>query len=635
MIPKCCNGKVLHVNLTNRNIWEESPSSDFYRAYGGGSAMGLYYILKGLPRNVDPLSPDNILTIFVSVITGLPISGLSRITVNAKSPLTNAIGDSQAGGFFPVRFKAAGYDGIIIYGRSQDPVYLWINEGNVEIRDARHLWGKITGEVEELIKNELGDGKVEIMQIGPAGEGRVKFAAIMNMANRAHGRTGMGAVMGSKNLKAIVVQGTKKMASVDQQKIISMFKEGTRRIPHNPVIESFHVHGTAGDVSAMQAIGGLPTRNFNEGQFEGSDKISGERVTETILVDRDTCFACSVRCKRVVETEFNNHKVIPRYGGPEYESTATLGTYCGVSDIHAISYANQLCNQYGMDTISCGATIAFAMECFENGLLTLEDTGGIDLQFGNSDSMVKIVEMIGKREGFGNILGEGSERVSRYIGKNSENYLITSKGQEIPAHMPHSKKSMGLIYAVNPFGADHESSEHDPSYETDLADKQAQERMAELGLTNLQPYGSFNNEKARMVAITQKIYSALDTFNLCAFVWGIGFQLYGPQETVDMINAGTGWDMTLDELLAVGERRINMMRVFNAREGLTRQNDTLPKKFFEPLQGSGPCAGEHLTQDELEMVKDAYFGFSGWDMTTGNPTDAKLDELNLGWVKYL
>lgn len=621
--------RILYVNLTDGRISVETPEDAFYRKYGGGSAMGVYYLLKDLPRGVDPLSEKNILTVFLSVLTGLPISGLSRMTVNAKSPLTGAIGDSQAGGFFPARMKNAGLDGIVIYGKSPKPVYLLIRDGQYELRDAAHLWGKITGEVDEAIKQELGDPKVEIMQVGPAGEKMVRFAAIMNMSNRANGRTGMGAVMGSKNLKAIVVQGAQRVSPADAKKLTQLNRDGTARIKDTPGIDSYQKYGTAGDIPVQQASGGLPTKNFNEGQFVGFEPISGEVVAETILKKTDTCFACTVRCKRVVETEFQGQKVLPYYGGAEYESTATLGTYCDIGDIHAISLANQICNQYGMDTISCGATIAFAMECFENGLITLEDTGGIDLHFGNAESMVKLVELIGKREGFGNILAEGSERAAKIIGKNAADFLITTKGQEIPAHMPQAKKAMGLIYAVNPFGADHESSEHDPSYEVGVADDQSIRRMAEIGLTDLQPAGIFNDEKARMVSVTQKVYSVMDSLDLCAFVWGIGFQLYGVNDMVEMVRAATGWDMTQEELLALGERRINMMRAFNAREGFTRENDKLPKKFFKPLQGSGPTAGEMYTLEQFESVKEAYFGYMGWDVATGNPTRQKLAELGL------
>ena len=265
-----------------------------------------------------------------------------------------------------------------------------------------------------------------------------------------------------------------------------IFRDGTKRIPDIGAVQFLHVHGTTGDVAGVNAGGALPTRNFNEGQFEGARHITGELMTETILKERDTCYSCTVRCKRVVETEFMGEKVLPRFGGQEYETMATLGSYCAVSDMHAVALGNQLCNQYGLDTISCGATIAFAMECFTNGVLTLEDTGGIDLTFGNAESMVKMVEMIGERQGFGDVLAEGSERAAKIIGKGAEDFLITSKGQEAPAHMPQVKRTMGLIYAVNPFGADHMSSEHDPFIEEGNADDLARKNIGELGFTQLQ-----------------------------------------------------------------------------------------------------------------------------------------------------
>jgi aldehyde:ferredoxin oxidoreductase len=633
MALSAVNGKILHVNLTEGKTWVEIPPEEFYRKYGGGSAMGLSYILREVPPKIDALSPENVITFFVGVPTGLPISGQSRMVVTTKSPLTNAIGDSQCGGFFPAEMKFAGFDGIVVRGKSPKPVYLWIHDGEVEIRDASHLWGKTTGDVEDIIREELGDKKVEIAQIGPAGEKLVRFASIMNMVNRANGRTGVGAVMGSKNLKAVVVRGSpNRVKAARPQELTRLFRNGTKRIPDTPAVQFLHEHGTTGDVAGCQAVGQLPTRNFNEGQFEGYESIAGELMTETILVERDTCYSCTVRCKRVVETEYLNQKVLPRFGGPEYETMAAFGSYCGVDNMHAVALANQLCNQYGMDTISCGATVAFTMECFENGLLTLEDTGGLDLHFGNAETMVKLVEMIGKREGFGNVLAEGTERAAKVIGKNASDFLITAKGQEMPAHMPQFKRSLGLIYAVNPFGADHMSSEHDPFYEEGNADEMAQRNMAQLGLTELQPPGSITAEKVRMAYTTQKVFSALDSFALCMFVYGVGWQLYSPLETVEMHNYATGWDMTLDEFLQIGERRINMMRVFNAREGFTREQDNLTKKFFTPLKGTGPTAGVYYKPEEFEFMKDTYYKLAEWDMTTGNPTPAKLSALGLDWL---
>jgi len=325
--------------------------------------------------------------------------------------------------------------------------------------------------------------------------------------------------------------------------------------------------------------------------------------------------------------------VLPRFGGPEYETMATFGSYCANSNMHAVALCNQLCNLYGMDTISCGATLAYAMECFENGLLTLKDTGGIDLHWGNAESLVKLTEMIGQREGFGKLLGEGSERLAKAIGKNADDYLITSKGQEAPAHMPQFKRSLGLIYAVNCFGADHQSSEHDPFIEKGNADDMAMRNMASLGLTEFQEPGSFNDYKTKMAAITQRVYSSYDSFALCLFVWGVGWQLYSPLDAVEMINAAAGWDMTLDEFVAVGERRINMMRAFNMREGFTRKDDEMKKKFFEPLKGTGPTAGVYMTREQFEHSKDEYYRLNGWDQVTGNPTPKKLASLGLEWIQ--
>jgi aldehyde:ferredoxin oxidoreductase len=633
MTPKCFQGKILHINLTDGKTWVETPPDEFYREYGGGSAMGTYYLLKNMPPRVDALSPENVLTFFVGPATGLPISGQSRMTATAKSPLTGAIGDSQCGGFFPAEMKWAGYDGIVIYGRSPKPVYLWIKNGDVEIRDASHIWGKTTGEAEDILKAELDDSKVEVLQIGPAGENLVRFASIMNMVNRSNGRTGMGAVMGSKNLKAVVVRGSSDISAAHPKELTQLFRDGTKKIPELPGVDFLHIHGTTGDVAGMHAGGGLPTYNFTSGQFAGYESISGELMTDTILVDRDTCYSCTVRCKRVIETEYKSRKVLPRFGGTEYETMATYGSYCGVDNMHAIGLANQLSNQYGLDTISCGATIAFAMECFENGLIGIEDTNGVDLHYGNADSLVQMVELIARREGFGDILAEGSERAAKRIGRNSTDFLITSKGQEAPAHMPQAKRMMGLLYAVNPFGADHMSAEHDPFIE-EGADDIAVPRIASLGFTELQEPGSITDEKVRFMAETQKVYSVSDTYCLCSFVYGVGWQVYSPEETAQMLGYVTGWeDLSLKEILEVGERRINLMRAFNAREGFGAEQDVLQKKFFKPLLGPGPNEGVHYTPEQFAHMKEAYYGIMGWDTETGLPTREKLESLGLGWIE--
>ncbi|HKZ69085.1 MAG TPA: aldehyde ferredoxin oxidoreductase N-terminal domain-containing protein, partial [Anaerolineales bacterium] len=416
-MPNGYNGKILHVDLTKGTLTTETPPESFYRKYLGGSAMGMHYILKEMRPGADPLGPGNVLTLMLSALTGAPISGQSRMTANAKSPLVDGIGDSQCGGFFPAEMKFAGFDGIVVKGKSAKPVYLWLHEGEAELRDASGLWGKTTSQVDDILKKELGDDKIEIAQCGPAGEKLARQAAIMNMANRANGRTGLGAVMGSKNLKAVVVRGkSKKLAVQDSKAINELAKWGAANVEANGDVNGLKLHGTASVLSFQNSSGTLPTFNYNAGQFEGFEPISGEVMTETILKERDTCYACTVNCKRVVETEYKGRKVEPRHGGPEYETLSTFGSYCGVSDLHAVSYANKICNEYGLDTIGVGATVAWAMECFENEVITEKEVG-FPLKFGDAEAMVKMTEMIAKREGFGHVLAEGSRRAADKLEK--------------------------------------------------------------------------------------------------------------------------------------------------------------------------------------------------------------------------
>jgi aldehyde:ferredoxin oxidoreductase len=350
-------------------------------------------------------------------------------------------------------------------------------------------------------------------------------------------------------------------------------------------------------------------------------------MTETILKERDTCYACTVHCKRVVQTEWNGRAVEPRYGGPEYETLSTLGSYCGVSDLAAVAYANQVCNEYGLDTIGTGATVAWAMECFENGVLS-EAEIGFPAPMGDAAAMVRLTEQIARREGIGDVLANGSRRAADLLGKGHD-YLITVKGSEAPAHMPQAKRSLALIYAVHPFGADHQSSEHDPMIEEGTSDM-ILGRLKLMGFDQTLPPRSFGPEKVHFALKTQHFYSFLDSADLCQFVWGPAWTLYGPQETVDFVRAVTGWeDFDLDELLEVGERRLNMLRAFNARLGLDRQADRLPKKFFKALTGTGPTAGVALTPEEVEKAKDEYYRMAGWDVETGNPTAQTLNRLGL------
>ena len=450
----------------------------------------------------------------------------------------------------------------------------------------------------------------------------------MNMANRANGRTGMGAVMGSKRLKAVVVRGSKPPKPAVPDK----FRELTKRLKEmqeiNPGITWFGEYGTAGVLGIQNKMGGQPTRNYSEGAFEEAGQIDGTTMVKTILKERDTCYACVVKCKRVVEVRDPDLEVDPVYGGPEYETLTFFGTMCGVGDLKLLARAAADANKYGMDTISCGATIAWAIEAKSRGLL---DDQGLGLAWGDGRAVIRAIEAIAQRRGVGNLLAEGSLRAAQTLGAAAVDLTVTVKGQELPAHMPQHKRSLGLIYAVNAFGADHQSSEHDSMLKA-KPDSLQKKRLGQLGDFPALDLRDLSDDKVRFAWRTQCFYSALDTLGLCQFVWGPSWQLYGPAETVELVRAGTGWDATLDELLTIGERKINLMRAFNAREGIGKSAATLPKKLFEPLGGKGPTAGVALTPEEFERARATYYELAGCDPATGYPTRAKLGELGLEWV---
>lgn len=629
-MPHGYHGKILIVDLSSRHIQIDQHDETWYRTYMGGTNFGMYYLLRHMPPGADALGPDNVLTLMLSVLTGAPFSGQSRMTANAKSPLTGAIGDSQAGGFFPAEFKNAGFDGVVFLGKAEKPVYLWVHDGQVALRDASHLWGLGSWETETRLRQELGDPKVEVTCCGPAGENLVRVAAILNMRNRAAGRTGLGAVMGSKNLKAIAVRGSLRPSYADPAGVKQVAALGAAELKRNHGMQELGKLGTAGVVLSQEFAGGLPTRNYQSGTFDGCEEISGERLAETILVSRDTCYACAVRCKREVETD-DAYQVKRELGGPEYETIATFGSYCEVRDLAAVSKANALCNDYGLDTIGAGATIAWAIECYEDGILTDLDTDGLALRWGDAHAMLAALEAMTFRRGrLGQLLAEGSARAAAQIGPDAQARLITVKGSEAPAHMPQVKRSMGLIYAVNPFGADHQSSEHDTSYE-ESSGARSLGWLAELGLTRPVPATDLSEAKVEFTLVTQYWTGLMDALNLCQFDWGATWQLYGPGTVAQVVNAVTGWETTLSELMEVGARRVNLMKVFNAREGFTRQDDKLPQRLHQPLKG-GASDGYQVTEEEIELAKDLYYRLAGWDVATGNPTPQKLHELGIAWA---
>lgn len=623
------DAKILSIDLSRNEISIETLPSDIYRLYPGGSALGVYLAMQYIKPKIDPLSPENTLVFSVSPLTGLPIAGTSRVNVTAKSPLTGTIGDSQAGGYFPAYLKGNGYDAVVIRGKAEKPVYLYINEDKVELKDAKNIWGKVTGESERIIREELGVEDVEIAQIGPGGENLVRFACIINKCSRANGRNGMGAVMGSKNFKAIVVKKPKPRKPFNPEEFSKLSKSVLNMLKENSAIQGLGEHGTDGDLEGFNEEGFLPTKNWTTGYFpEGASKITGTTMSETILKKRDTCFGCAVKCKRVVEF---SDIVDPLYGGPEYETCAAFGSYCQIDSLETIALANQLCNMYGLDTISCGATISFAMECYEKGLISKDNADGLELRFGNKEIIRELIEKIANREGIGNLLAEGSKRAAEKIGKGSEKYSISVKGQELPAHMPQYKPMVGLIYAVNPFGADHQSSEHD-TFLMLPKDSLPIQRLSQIGVykTYDNPF-EIDDEKVRFAFDSQCFFSILDTLCLCQFVWGPSWELCGPNEIIDLCKYGIGWETSIFELMRVGERRINMMRYFNAKEGFSKEDDVLPERIFEKIS-DGPSKGIQLDKEKFNRAKELYYDFAGWSKEDGNPTESTLRKLSLQWM---
>jgi aldehyde:ferredoxin oxidoreductase len=613
-------GKLLHVDLGTRTTRVEEIPEVVLRRHLGGGALASHVLLRDLPPGVDPLGPGNILVFMTSVLNGLSLSGTNRYTAAAKSPLTGGYGESEAGGWWGPELRAAGYDGVAVHGRADAPTYVWIKDGQVEFRDARPYWGQLSGEVQEGIEKEIGDKRIRVLQTGISGERGVRFAAIVNQLKHFHGRCGLGAVMGSKNLKAIVVRGSKVPQA--QQKdgakaALTWFKEHYDR-PN----DRFHNLGTASAVLALEASGILPTRNFRDGSFEHAKAISGQKMAETILVNRGTCYACMVACKR--EVEVPELGVTPRFGGPEYETLSANGSLCGVGDLNALAKINQLLAQYVLDSISTGVTVAFAMECFENGIITGEDTGGVDLSWGNAEAVEQMIHRIGRREGIGRLLGEGVKRAAAQLGRGAERFALHVKGQELPMHDPRGKKSLALAYSISPTGADHMEAPHDPLYEGFHQDGHP---LGQLGLIEPVKMLDLGPRKVRAFYETQKIWSLYNSVGMCDFV-GTPLNALALERLVDYVNSVTGWNMSLYEAMKVGERANTLARLFNCREGFTPADDVLPQRMHEGI-GNGALQGERVDPEQFLAARRLYYQMAGWDPETGTPTPAHLAEMEI------
>ena len=628
---KGTTGKILRIDLTHGAIETQQIDEEFYRIYPGGKALAAYFLLRELPEGTEPFSPENILILANGVLTGAPFSTATRFTAVARSPLTLGFGESEAGGFWGPELKMAGWEAIIIKGRAAHPVYLWIQNNQVEIRDARALWGQEPEFVENKIREEHSDKLIRVLQIGIAGENLVRFAAIENNLRHFNGRTGMGAVMGSKNLRAIAVRGNSKYLdwANDPQPIAELGRNLAKRVKEHPRSWDLQDKGTISLVESLNAAGMLPTRNFRQGIFEHVDEVKWAAYEKQLLTARGSCYACAIRCKREVALD-DRYQVGHAYGGPEYETIDGFGPNCGIDDLQAIAKANELCNRYGIDTISCSSAISFAMECFEHDLIGLKETNGIELRFGNASAMVTLVEQIAKRQGLGNLLAEGTRRAAEIIGGDAKYFAIHVKGQELPMHDPRGKVGVGLGYAINEAGADHLTAPHD----TSVSDPESIGAKAAIPLgVEAAPARELSERKARN-------YAALENWTSAGKVMGICF--FGPaprsfirlDELVGALHAATGWDVSIAEILQIGERATNLARAFNVREGFTRKEDMLPERMFVPLE-NGALQGVAISKSDFERTMTQLYIRKGWNPETGVPTLARLRELKIEWVADL
>lgn len=572
--------RVLRVDLSTGKTWEEHPTDEFFRQHVGGRSFIAHYLLKEVAGDTDPLGPDNRLIFMAGPVTGTPLPGAGRHSVGGKSPLTGGFGEAEAGGFWGAELKHAGYDGIVIQGKAEKPVYLWIDENTVEIRDAAHLWGKKTGDVEDAIRADHGDRLIRIAQTGIAGENLVKYALVVNDLNECAGRTGMGAVMGSKNLKAIACRGKKQVPMADPKKIreVAMWVRDTMDENHY----NFHHYGTGAAMVGKHLEGHLPVRNWQLGTMDTVELIDAKTLKAEFGEKMDGCYACSVRCKkraRVDATLTGGVAVEPRYGGAEYETLGAVGTNLGVDNLAMLCRANQELNWYGLDSVSTGATIAWAMECYQRGILTTEDTGGLALEWGDGALLNTLIEMIANREGFGDFLADGALAAARKLGRDTERYVVHVRGLEVAMHDPRAMDRMLENYPVNPTGGDHTGGAH---HRTSLR----------------------------------------NTIGVCQFL------AYDDDMTLDIVNAVTGWGMDQDELKTVFERGIAMAKLFNLRCGFTSADDRLPARFLEPLK-VGPFADKPLTEEQVRKVVTDYYAAHGWDEQSGTPKTETLEKLGI------
>jgi aldehyde:ferredoxin oxidoreductase len=609
-------GKILRVDLTSGEVSEESLTEDYCRMFLGGSGLATKYLFDEVHKGVDPLGPDNELIFMTGPLTGTESPSAGRYCVVTKSPLTGFWGEANSGGSWGVYLKNSGFDGIIFKGISPKPVYLVIDDGQAKLRDAKHLWGKGVSETDRLIKEELGED-YNVAAIGIAGENLVRYAGIINDVHRAAGRCGVGMVMGSKRLKAIAARGTQEIKIANKDVFSEISKRNYDLVNESMLKITLETYGTAMTTDLINVRGGFPTRNWQTGVFPDIEKISGITLESTLLVDRKHCYACPISCCRVSVVRSGPYAC--KGEGPEFESIGAFGAMCALENLEAVTLAHNLCDDYGLDVISTGSTIAFAIECYEKGIMTKADTAGLELKFGDADVVIQLIHKIAKREGIGNLLAEGTKRVAAKLDKGAERFAMHVKGLELPAYDPRAAKICGLAFATANRGGDHITAYIEGPAFIDIPFLCVENSRIENSMIE-------NPAEAKVVKDLEDALTVFDCAGTCKFM---GMAL-ATEDWVNMIANCVGWKFSVNDFRKVGERVYNLARAFNVREGLTRADDTLPKRLLEEPLPEGAAQGH--TVKKLEQSLDAYYDFRGWDKKTGKPTPEKLKDLNLDYV---
>ena len=606
-------GKILRVNLTDGAVSDEPLPREDARKFLGGSGLASKYLFDEVAAGVDPLGPENKLIYMTGPLTGTISPSSGRFSAVAKSPLSGFWGSANSGGRWGLDLKKGGYDGIIFEGASPGPVCLVVDNGHAELKDGTHLWGKGVSETTEALKNELGK-PFNVSCIGVAGENLVRYAAVMNDVHRALGRCGLGAVMGSKNLKAVAVGGDQKIRVADKEAFGEAARTASNFVNESLLKMTLEVYGTDMVLDLVNVKGGLPTRNWQSGFCSYTDNINGPAINEKILTGRSACFGCPIACGRL--SEVSSGRFACKGEGPEYESVGAFGPMCDVNDLEAITFAHLLCNDYGLDTISTGSTIAFAMECVEKGVLTEKDTDGEKLAFGDADAMIRLVHKIAKREGIGDLLAEGTKKVSAKLGKGSQAFAMQVKGLELPAYDCRATKITGLGFATANRGGDHITAYVQGPTFLDIPFLIVEESTIEDPLVE-------NPAEAKVVKDLEDALTVFDSVGACKFM---GMALMA-EDVVPVIAHATGWEFEEADFRQAGERIFNLARCFNVREGCSRADDTLPERLLKEPLSEGPAAGQVV---DLDPLLDSYYELRGWDKATGRPSEKKLQELGLG-----